>query len=132
MILPFLLLDLFFYNYTSFASCFFLLSFLRGKTSILSIMFWGFLWDFFFLHTKGLFVILLLVLWVFRKNIKGINKPFHLLLSYFLVTIIFLSFSYIFFAEYKIYKYGLFLNLLVLSILNIYEQLNNHKKVLRT
>ena len=114
-----LLLDLFFYNYTSFASCFFLLTFFKPQQSLLTILFFGFIWDFYFLHTNGLFILLLLILNTFRKKIKGITKTINLFLAYLGLATIFLFYNYLLFSNFKIFFLGIILNWFILTIYHL-------------
>ncbi len=117
MILVYLFLDVFFYNYTSFASCFFLLSYFLSSNRFFEILLLGGLFDLFILHTSGLFLLLLLLLFFVRNTIKDIHKWTHFLIAYFFLAGIFLLYSWIVFHTHIFYLFGLFLNLLILILL---------------
>ena len=97
----FLLLDLFFYNYTTYNTCFFLLPFFRHQLSFWNLFFIGCMWDFFVIHSHGFFLCLLLFLFLIHKTIKGsqvsvfnfLVKSFLLFFSYFIFGLLSVKFA---------------------------------------
>ncbi len=116
MILVYLFLDLFFYNYTSFASCFFLLA-LFNKQPFYYIFFISIIFDIFFWHTSFIYPLLISILYLIVKIIKGTyQSTYSLLRTYLLLSGVFLIFSACFYQEWLIYLPGLILNLFILLI----------------
>lgn len=108
-----LLIDLFFYNYTKISTCFFLLFFLEKRKSTFFLFVIGLLWDFFVLHTKGLFILLLILLYFVTFFIKCGNKK---IIKFFVITICFLIYSFILWGNFKIYFIGVLLNLFIMLL----------------
>lgn len=103
----FLLLDFFFYTYTSWSTCFFLLSFLYGKKSIFVLA----LWDFFVLHTNGYFFVLCLLLSFLRGFLKYSSQT--RVKCFLFLTFFFALFLYFTNQDWMIYGFGFFLNFLL-------------------
>lgn len=106
----FLFLDFFFYTYTSWSTCFFLLSFFSCKKSIF-FFFFLFLWDFFVLHTNGYFFVLCFLLAFLRHFLKysyQTRVKCFLFFSFFFVLFLYLTNR-----DWTIYEFGLLLDFLL-------------------
>ena len=115
MIIFLFFLDLFFYNYTSFSTCFFLLTFFKRKISLISLSIIGILFDFFIIHTYGIFSVMLLYFYYIMRVIKGSISDLKIFLLRFLImSLSFIFFSLIIFNSNNLYLYGLFFNFIIL------------------
>lgn len=122
MILALLLLDVFFYNYTSISTCFFLLIFLKKGNSIFFLVLFGLLFDFFILHTYGIFTILLLALYYFNNKMKGtFISSKNQIVHFFLLTFFFLVITYFCFHNCTVYFFGILLNFICLLGANFFS-----------
>lgn len=116
MIFFLLLIDLFFYTYTTVSTCFFLLIFFK-KQSFISLCIFGILWDFFVLHTYGSFTVFLIFLYWLQSKFKGtFSRKRIFLLHFFLFSFLFLGFVFLLTKTIPDYKYvlGFLFNFLVL------------------
>lgn len=114
MIFLLFLLDLFFYTYTSIATCFFLLAFLFEKQSFFEITILGLFFDIYIVHTNGLFLLFLLLSTIISKKIKGLYfNRWNSYVFFFLLAFCFLVYTHIFFSKNSIYFFGLFLDFLL-------------------
>lgn len=115
MIIFWLFLDLFFYNYTSLATCFFLLTFFQKKISFIYLVIVGVLWDIFILHTFLIFPIMLIYFYFITRKLKGSLADLKVFLIRFsIVTLSFCFFSLVIFKGDNLYLYGIFFNFLIL------------------
>ncbi len=95
-----LILDLFFYTYTTFPTCFFLIYFFNRHISFFEILFTGLLWDIFVIHTMGIFSLILLIFYYIRKIYKGaFTDSGHFLLLFLIILIIYSSINLLIFKE---------------------------------
>ncbi len=115
MIIFWLFLDLFFYNYTFLSTCFFLLTFFQKKISFIYLIIVGVLWDIFILHTFLVFPIMLIYFYFMTRKLKGSLADLKVFLIRFgIVTLSFWFFSLVIFKGDNLYLYGLFFNFLIL------------------
>lgn len=119
MILLTLLTDLFFYNYTSISTCLFLLSFFYKKQSLICFLICGLIWDFFILHTFGLFFLLIFVLCFFSKAMKGryLNKK-NLISQFTVIHLLYFLFKLLVFHNINGFFIGTIINLVLLVFSN--------------
>ena len=119
MIFLTLLIDLLFYNYTSVPTYFFLLSFLNTNQRVIWILFLGFIWDFFILHTNGYFLLLFILLFVVSNIIKNIDKL--KIIKFIILHLIYFGFVWIFFDSLNNIFIGAFLNFLIVLLGNCFN-----------
>lgn len=125
MILITLLLDLFFYNYTSISTCLFLLSFFYKKQSLICFFLCGLIWDFFVLRTSGFFILLVIILYFLLNSMKGLtlNKK-NLVACFLVVHILYFLFKLLVFHNVKGFFVGTTINLLLLILGNCLIKFN--------
>ena len=111
-----LILDIIFYNYTNYATCFFLLIFLRKDLTFFNIFLLGLIWDILILHTWGLFTLILIIIYILSRRIKGINlNPLRYIFRYLLISLGYFILSFIIFnIDFSIYFYGLLFNVAII------------------
>lgn len=120
MIIVWFLLDLFFYNYTLISTCFFLLAFFDKNLSLFYLIIIGVIWDFFVLHTHGIFTLMLCIFYFFNKKIKGLNlSKNRIFFKFFIFSFVFLIVSLMFFGNIKLYLVGVLLNFIILLVFKI-------------
>lgn len=117
MIFFLLLIDLFFYNYTSIATYSFLLIFFYKKRSLLYILLSGLIWDFLLLHTNGYFTLLLFLLFVINKKLKAVDQ-ISLLIKFIVIHLVYYLFVWLVFHQTASYLFGVIFNLLALFLGN--------------
>lgn len=114
MIFLLLFIDVFFYTYTSWSTCFFLLFFLSRKKSLFFFLVWISLWDIFLLHTRGFFLILCVLLFFLSYFFKGGLSCQNIFVRFFLLSFFFLFLLFLTNHLWTIYIGGICLDFLFL------------------
>lgn len=114
----YLFLDFIFYNYTQIKSCFFLLIFLEKKNNpflynFLIIV----LYDFLALHTNGIFILIIFLIYLINKKVKwSYYDLIFIILRFFLLYFLYQILIYLFLSKFTFNIYGFVLTLFCLII----------------
>ena len=114
IILP-LILDILFYNYTNYATCFFLLIFLNKDLTLFQIILVCIIMDLLVIHTNGLFSLVLLIIYILSKKLKGANLGFLPLFSkYIIISLSYLFLTFLIFRISNFYIIGMLFNFIII------------------